>query len=96
MMRLEEHIEELPGRHLSGSRSELERLTLETATLVRLADINRLSVANESNDKRETLNNFLEVLTARLPAISNALTATYFRSAEIPHQLVQLRSRSES
>jgi uncharacterized alpha-E superfamily protein len=92
---LEQHISKLPNHNESVSRTELERLALETATLVRLADVNRLALANEESNRRETLENFLNVLNTRLPALSNALTATYFRVTETPHQLVQLRSRSE-
>jgi len=92
---LEEHVTKLPHHNESVSRTELERLALETATLVRLADVNRLALANEDSNQRETLENFLNVLNIRLPALSDALTATYFRVTEKPHQLVQLRSRSD-
>ena len=95
LSRIEEHVAHLPHQNGSGNRSELERLALETATLVRLADVNRLALADKDSNKRETLDNFLNVLGARLPALSNALTATYFRVTETPHQLVQLRTRSE-
>ena len=95
LSRLEEHVASLPQQHESGSRTELERLALETATLVRLADVNRLALADEKSNKRETLENFLNVLVTRLPALSDALTATYFRATETPHQLVQLRTRPE-
>jgi uncharacterized circularly permuted ATP-grasp superfamily protein/uncharacterized alpha-E superfamily protein len=96
LSRLEEHVTDLPQQHESGSRSELERLALETATLVRLADVNRLAMPSETIARRETLEHFLGVLNERLPALSDALTATYFRAAETPHQLVQLRSGTES
>lgn len=93
LTQLEEHVARLPQQNGSGSRTELERLALETATLVRLADVNRLALADEKTRRRETLDNFLNVLSTRLPALSDALTATYFRSAETPHQLAPLRSR---
>jgi len=35
-------------------------------------------------------------LSSRLPALSDALSATYFRVTETPHQLVQLRTRAET
>ncbi len=95
LSKLERHIASLPQENETGSRTELERLTLETATLVRLADVNRLAQVNEDSGRRETLENFLNVLNTRLPALSNALTSTYFRTAETPHQLVSLRSRVE-
>jgi len=95
LSRLEEHVANLPKQEGSGNRTELERLALETATLVRLADVNRLALADEKSNKRETLENFLNVLGTRLPALSDALTMTYFRVTETPHQLVQLRTRPE-
>ena len=93
---LEIHIADLPHENEAGSRTELERLALETATLVRLADVNRLASVGDKSNKRETLENFLNVLATRLPALSDALTSAYFRTTETPHQLVSLRSRSES
>ena len=95
LSRLEEHVANLPQQNGSGNRTELERLALEAATLVRLADVNRLALADEDSNKRETLDNFLNVLSTRLPALSDALTATYFRVTETPHQLVQLRTRPD-
>jgi uncharacterized alpha-E superfamily protein len=95
LSKLERHIASLPQENETGSRTELERLTLETATLVRLADVSRLAQVNEDSGRRETLENFLNVLNTRLPALSDALTSTYFRTAETPHQLVSLRSRVE-
>ena len=95
LSKLERHIASLPQENETGSRTELERLTLETATLVRLADVSRLAQVNDDSGRRETLENFLNVLNTRLPALSDALTSTYFRTAETPHQLVSLRSRVE-
>jgi uncharacterized circularly permuted ATP-grasp superfamily protein/uncharacterized alpha-E superfamily protein len=95
LSKLEQHIDNLPQENDSGSRTELERLTLESATLIRLADVNRLASVNEETSRRETLESFLGVLSARLPALSDALTTTYFRTAETPHQLLSLRGRVE-
>jgi uncharacterized circularly permuted ATP-grasp superfamily protein/uncharacterized alpha-E superfamily protein len=95
LTRLEDHVTRLPQQNETGRRKEIERLALETATLVRLADVNRLAAANEASNRRETLETFLKVLSTRLPALSDALSAAYFRATETPHQLVQLRTRSE-
>ncbi len=95
LSKLERHIANLPQQNESGSRTELERLTLETATLIRLIDVNRLALVDEKSGKRESMENFLGVLGTRLPALSDALTAAYFRTAETPHQLVSLRSGAE-
>ena len=90
---LEQHVPRLPQRSESAHLAELERLAQETASLVRLADVNRLALVNDASGRRETLEQFLNVLAARLPALSDALTVTYFRVAEQPHQLVQMRTR---
>ncbi len=95
LSKLERHIANLPHQNESGSRTELERLTLETATLIRLIDVNRLAQVDEKSNKRESMENFLGVLSTRLTALSDALTATYFRTAETPHQLLSLRSGAE-
>ncbi|MGD8235494.1 MAG: circularly permuted type 2 ATP-grasp protein [Chromatiales bacterium] len=96
MTRIEEHVAGLPDKRDTGSRNDIERLALETATLVRLADINRLSTTSDQTGSRELLHEFLGVLAERLPALSNAITAAYFQAAELPHQLVRLRSGDES
>lgn len=95
LTKLEQHVANLPQQNESGSRTEIERLTLETATLIRLADVNRLAMVDETVNRRETLETFLNVLSTRLPALSDALTTTYFRTGETPHQLVSMRSRVE-
>ena len=95
LTRLEEHVAGLPDKRDAGSRSELERLALETATLVRLADVNRLSTLVKESSSRELLREFLGVLATRLPRLSNALTFAYFQAAEQPHQLVRLRSEEQ-
>ena len=93
LFQLEQHVSRLPHQNEAGIRSELERLALETATMVRLADVNRLAAVDDESGRRDTLENFLSVVNSRLPALADALTATYFRAAETPHQLVRLRSR---
>jgi uncharacterized circularly permuted ATP-grasp superfamily protein/uncharacterized alpha-E superfamily protein len=91
--RIEEHVADLPREQDPGYRTDLERLALEAATLVRLADVNLLATAAEESGRREHLEALLNQLSNRLPALSDALTASYFRVAAPPHQLVQLRGR---
>jgi len=96
LTQLEAHAARLPQHNETGSRSEIERLALETATLVRLADVTRLAISDDESGRRETLENFLNVLSTRVPALSDAITDTYFRTTELPHQLAPLRTRTES
>jgi uncharacterized circularly permuted ATP-grasp superfamily protein/uncharacterized alpha-E superfamily protein len=92
LSRVEEHVGELPGERDESLRSEPGRLALEATTLARLADVRRLAEAAAQSGRREMLGQFLGVLDARLRALSDALTGTYFRAAEEPHQLLQQRS----
>jgi uncharacterized circularly permuted ATP-grasp superfamily protein/uncharacterized alpha-E superfamily protein len=95
LSKLEDHVTSLPSQaQQTSSRTELERLALESATMVRLADVNRLAAADDDAIRRNTLDNFLGVLATRMTSLSDVLTATYFRTAEMPHQLVRLRSGS--
>jgi uncharacterized alpha-E superfamily protein len=96
LSRMEEHVGDLPREQDKGIRSELNRLTLEAATLVRLADVQRLAEAAADSQRRELLEQFLVVLGTRLPALSDALTEAYFRAAETPHQLLRQRARARS
>ena len=95
LTRMEEHVADLPREQERGIRSELTRLALETATMVRLADVRRLAEVADSG-RRELLEQFLAVLSERLPALSNALTDAYFRAAEAPQQLLRQRVKGES
>jgi uncharacterized circularly permuted ATP-grasp superfamily protein/uncharacterized alpha-E superfamily protein len=95
LSRMEEHVGDLPREQGKGIRSELNRLTLEAATLVRLADVERLAEVATDSRRRDLLEQFLAVLGARLPALSDALTDAYFRTAETPHQLLRQRPRAE-
>lgn len=95
LSRLEEHVGDLPREQDKGIRSELNRLTLESATLVRLADVQRLAEAATESRRRDVLEQFLAVLGMRLPALSDAITEAYFRAADTPHQLLRQRPREK-
>jgi len=93
LTRLENDLSGLPRQSTTGNRTELDRLALETATLIRLADVNRLAGVNEELDRRDTLENFLSVAQSRLLTLSDVVTDTYFRTADQPHQLLSLQGR---
>jgi uncharacterized alpha-E superfamily protein len=96
LSRLEAHIGELPREQAQGVRGELTRLGLESATLVRLADVQRLAEAADDSPRRELLDQFLEVLGTRLATLSDVLSATYFHGVETPHQLLRPWTREAS
>lgn len=93
--RVEEHVNVLPSAQNRENRTDLQRLALETATMVRLADVRRLGAVADESRRREVLDHFLAALAQRLPALSTTLTDIYFRAAETPHQLLRLRARRE-
>ncbi len=91
--RVEEHVNRLPDVRSRDNRNDLQRMALETATMVRLADVRRLATISDESQCRETLDQFLTALAQRLPGVSETLTSIYFRAAETPHQLLSLRPR---
>jgi uncharacterized alpha-E superfamily protein len=91
--RIEQNVGHLPKQGNTDSRTELERLALETSTLIRLADINRLATVTSDTNHRDKLENFLAITQSRLHSLSELLTETYFRAGEQPHQLLSLQTR---
>jgi uncharacterized alpha-E superfamily protein len=95
LSRMEEHVNDLPREQAPGYRSELKRLALETATMVRLADVRQLGEVNQQTQRRDILAAFLGGIGQRLPTLSDRLAAAYFQVAETPQQLIQLRAPSD-
>lgn len=85
---LQRHISNLP-RNDAPYRSAPERLTLEALTLLRLADVEELSQISEENFRKE-LDQLLVRLNQLLPALSDAISNSYFSHAEQPRQLVRM------
>ncbi len=90
LAKLAEHIEQLPIQSAKALRPLQDRLALEILTAVRLADGDTLAATTESGT-RDTLEALLNKLLQTLPRVSDALTSTYFRPEEQPHQMVQIR-----
>jgi hypothetical protein len=61
---------------------------LRALTGIRLAEIDRLIQPNAEGDQREALDKELETVCDDLAAVSDALTAQYFRHEEQPHNLL--------
>lgn len=91
VVRLQRHVAKLP-REKSGSQLSLEqRLIIEVSSALRLAEIDTLLAVDE-NDVRQNLDQFLVHLNERLGALSNAVTAAYFRHESAPQLLTPLRT----
>jgi uncharacterized circularly permuted ATP-grasp superfamily protein/uncharacterized alpha-E superfamily protein len=93
LSRIEQHINGLPGVANSGSRNDIQRLALEAATQVRLADVRRLAETEADTGQRKLLDQLLATLAQRLPALSEQLSILYFRASTPPHQLLRWRPR---
>lgn len=90
-VRLQEHVTALPKKIFPPHRSTEERLILESLTTLRLMDIDRLLLVPEGKEEREELGQLLSRLSFLLHALSEALTNTYFRQTDLPHQLVDIQ-----
>jgi uncharacterized circularly permuted ATP-grasp superfamily protein/uncharacterized alpha-E superfamily protein len=90
-VRLQEHMAALPKKVIPPHRSTEERLVLEGLTALRLMDIGRLLLVPEGKEEREELERLLSRLSFLLHALSEAMTNTYFRQTDLPHQLVDIQ-----
>lgn len=89
--RLQEHVGKLP-RDKSGGRLSLEqRLALEASSTLRLTAMEELTAIAE-NGVRQDLDQLLSRLNYLLGALSDAVTAAYFRHESAPQPLAPLRT----
>jgi uncharacterized alpha-E superfamily protein len=84
LVRLREHIDELPESFAATRRPEEARLALDLLTGVQLAQISELMEPNKRG-QWENLQNLTERLTSKLNVLSETLTRGYF-SHVIPHR----------
>ncbi|TCV79282.1 circularly permuted type 2 ATP-grasp protein [Sulfurirhabdus autotrophica] len=90
--RLVEHVAKLP-REKSGGRLSLEqRLALEASTALRLVEMDELTAVTDSG-ARQNLDQLLSRLNYLLGALSEAVTAAYFRHESAPQSLTPLRKK---
>ncbi|MBK1732730.1 circularly permuted type 2 ATP-grasp protein [Thiococcus pfennigii] len=85
---LEQLCRKMPSDEPSGGRPVIDRLILQGLTGVRLAEIDRLIRPARNGVKRVALQRLLAKLEGQLAALSDALTAQYFRHEEQPHALL--------
>jgi len=88
---LQVHIAKLPRDISAGRLTAKERLALEASTAIRLVAIETLTVVAE-NGTRQELDQFLVRLNYLLLALSDAVTAAYFRHESAPQPLAPLRT----
>ena len=91
LMAMQEHVHRLrdPGRR--HRLSPEERVSIEMFSDIRLADVSALCAIPGIAARREQLATLLTTLKQRLQALSDAITAAYFRHEEQMHQLIPAR-----
>ncbi|MBK1643130.1 hypothetical protein CKO25_00360 [Thiocapsa imhoffii] len=95
LVQLERLVSELPRGDLSMGRTTVEKLVLKALTGIRLAEIDTLVQPDKTGKRRAELAAILAGLDQQSAAISDAITAQYFRHEEQPHSLLR-RSAARS
>jgi uncharacterized circularly permuted ATP-grasp superfamily protein/uncharacterized alpha-E superfamily protein len=88
--RLQEHVTKLPRDKAGGQLSLEQRLALEASAALRLAGLDELTAVAGSG-ARQNLEQLLARLNDLLGALSDAVTAAYFRHESAPQPLSPLR-----
>jgi uncharacterized alpha-E superfamily protein len=90
--RLSTLVDEMPGNSLSTRRTPAQRTLMRMLTELRLAELDLLAQPSDGGKKRETLDALLASVETAISALSDAITAQYFRHEEQPHHLIGQRS----
>jgi uncharacterized alpha-E superfamily protein len=89
LVKLKRLVAEMPRGELMTGRTPATKLALKTLTRVRLAEIDALILPGAQGLSRPALDTLLMEVGLDLAAISDALTAQYFRHEEQPHNLLR-------
>jgi uncharacterized alpha-E superfamily protein len=97
LVQLERLISELPRADMTVGRTAVEKHVLKGLTGIRLAEIDTLVQPDKAGARRAALAAMLADLDRQSAAISDAITAQYFRHEEQPHSLLRrAAARSDS
>ncbi|NEX23269.1 circularly permuted type 2 ATP-grasp protein [Thiorhodococcus mannitoliphagus] len=80
---------ELPRGDLAVGRTLTDKLVLRSLTEIRLAEIDHLIQVDPDEMRRVALAKMLTDLSDGMAAVSDAITAQYFRHEEQPHSLLR-------
>lgn len=86
---LQKLVTELPRGDLAVGRTTVEKLVMRSLTDIRLAEIDSLIQVEPKSLRRVALARMLTALDDGLAAVSDAITAQYFRHEEQPHSLLR-------
>lgn len=89
LMQLERLVSELPRGDLALGRTAVEKHVLKSLTGIRLAEIDTLVQPDKAGVRRAALAAMLAESDRQSAAISDAITAQYFRHEEQPHSLLR-------
>lgn len=93
LIQLQHLVNEMPPTQIQPARSPAQKLMLRLVTDLRLAEIDQLAHGSggceDIASRREALDALLALVENTLAALSNALTAQYFRHEEQPHNLIE-------
>ena len=87
---ISDHMTRMPQASTDAVRTPEQRLALDTLTKVRLADIERLRIADSASNRSE-LAALLDDLLAKLPELSDTISRRYFSLTEDQPQRVHTR-----
>jgi uncharacterized circularly permuted ATP-grasp superfamily protein/uncharacterized alpha-E superfamily protein len=89
LMQLERLVSELPRGDLAVGRTAVEKQVLKSLTGIRLAEIDTLVQPDKAGIRRAALAAMLAESDRQSAALSDAITAQYFRHEEQPHSLLR-------
>lgn len=91
IVQLERLIDDMPRDAMAPLRSGAQKRVLRLLTELRLAEIDQLARVETDRRTRDALAELLTALEAGMAALSDALTAQYFRHEEQPHHMIEHR-----
>ncbi|MEA3640212.1 MAG: circularly permuted type 2 ATP-grasp protein [Lamprobacter sp.] len=94
--RLSTLVDEMPGNSLSTRRTPAQRILMRLLTELRLAELDLLAQPSDGSPRRGALDGLLASVETSISALSDAITAQYFRHEEQPHHLIGQRSEAEA
>lgn len=94
--RLSQLVDEMPGNGLLTRRTPAQRILMRVLTELRLAELDALARPSDGNLKRNALDQLLASVETAIAALSDAITAQYFRHEEQPHHLIGQRSTADA
>jgi len=91
IVQLENLIDDMPRDAMAPTRSGAQKRVLRLLTDLRLAELDQLARIDPETRTRAALADLLTSLEACMAALSDALTAQYFRHEEQPHHMIEHR-----